>query len=310
MEAAPFLAELADGPDGGEAVWARTDDGIRIRLGYWPEGTRGTVLILNGRAEYIEKYGRTARDLTAAGYAVATLDWRGQGMADRLTPDPMLGHVGAFADYQRDLAALMAFLRDRDAPQPFYMIAHSMGGAIGLRALIEGQPIRAAAFSAPMWGIGMSAMLRPFTGAITWAARRFGRELDYAPGTSSVSYLSTNTFATNLLTTHRDTFAFLQHQVQAEPRFALGGPSIHWGQEALKEIGYLQTAPRPKTPAFAMVGTREMIVVPRDIARLMSTWPGGRCEKVDGAAHEILMEGPLCRARFLDASLELFRANP
>ena len=56
--AAPFFADLADGPPGGRAVWLRTEDGVRIRVGLWRGGEKGTVVLLPGRTEYIEKYGR------------------------------------------------------------------------------------------------------------------------------------------------------------------------------------------------------------------------------------------------------------
>ena len=82
---APFHADLAEGPAGARAHWVHTSDGLRIRLGHFPaEEPRGTVLLFPGRTEYIEKYGRTASDLAAGGYDTLCIDWRGQGLADRL----------------------------------------------------------------------------------------------------------------------------------------------------------------------------------------------------------------------------------
>ena len=120
---------------------------------FWTFGG-GTVLMLPGRTEHAEKYGTTAERLAAAGYASAALDWRGQGLADRLLPDRRKGHVGQFADYQRDLDAFAAAVRET-LPGPFYLLAHSMGGCIGLRGLMRGLDVAAAAFSAPMWGLDM-----------------------------------------------------------------------------------------------------------------------------------------------------------
>ena len=105
---APFHADLADGPPGGRAVWLRTADEVRIRAGLWRGGDKGTVFLLPGRTEYIEKYGRAAGDLVARGWSVLTVDWRGQGLADRALADPMAGHVHDFAQYQRDLDAVLA----------------------------------------------------------------------------------------------------------------------------------------------------------------------------------------------------------
>ena len=36
--------------------YIQTEDRKFIRYGYWEKGNRGTVIILTGRTEYIEKY--------------------------------------------------------------------------------------------------------------------------------------------------------------------------------------------------------------------------------------------------------------
>ena len=98
---APLYDEIADGPAGGVAAWVGTADGLTIRVAHWGAGApNGTVLLFPGRTEYVEKYGIIAHELGARGYAMATVDWRGQGLSGRLHPKPELGHVGAFRDYQ------------------------------------------------------------------------------------------------------------------------------------------------------------------------------------------------------------------
>ncbi|MEL7258902.1 MAG: alpha/beta hydrolase, partial [Pseudomonadota bacterium] len=87
---------MAEGPEGGVAYWITATDGVRLRLGVWPgnsEGISGTVFLFPGRTEYVEKYGKTSIDLSRAGLHVAVIDWRGQGLADRVASDPILGHV-------------------------------------------------------------------------------------------------------------------------------------------------------------------------------------------------------------------------
>ncbi|MDX5351429.1 MAG: alpha/beta hydrolase, partial [Paracoccaceae bacterium] len=160
MTPAPFHAQVADGPPGAVSVWVRAG-GTRLRLAWWQAGGQGTVLLLPGRTECVEKYGRAAGDLVARGFSVITIDWRGQGLADRALPDPLVGHVGDFAEYQQDLDAMIATARQAGLPEPFFLLAHSMGGCIGLRGLMRGLPVKAAVFSAPMWGISMAAWLRP-----------------------------------------------------------------------------------------------------------------------------------------------------
>jgi len=59
----------------------QTPDGVNLRFARWapPPGRKGTVCLFQGRAEFIEKYFETVRELRARGFAVATMDWRGQG---------------------------------------------------------------------------------------------------------------------------------------------------------------------------------------------------------------------------------------
>jgi lysophospholipase len=61
----------------------KTPDGVSLRFARWapPPGRKGTVCLFQGRAEFVEKYFETVRDLRARGFAVATLDWRGQGLS-------------------------------------------------------------------------------------------------------------------------------------------------------------------------------------------------------------------------------------
>ncbi|MDA8587187.1 alpha/beta hydrolase [Rhodobacteraceae bacterium] len=130
MESAPFHNDLAEGPDNVEAFWRRASDGVRLRVVHWPAGSsRGTILLFSGRTEYAEKYGQIASELTESGYSVVTIDWRGQGLSDRVAEDIRLGHVGSFDDYQLDVAEVVGAARDLGCPEPWFMIAHSMGGS-------------------------------------------------------------------------------------------------------------------------------------------------------------------------------------
>src|SRR3954469_5669588 len=128
-------------PDAVDTGTLRTSDGVSLRYARWapPAGRKGTVCLFQGRAEFIEKYYETAADLRARGFAVATLDWRGQGLSDRLLPDPLKGHVGNFAEYDLDLQTFMQEIVLPDCPPPFFALGHSMGGAILLRIAHAGK---------------------------------------------------------------------------------------------------------------------------------------------------------------------------
>lgn len=305
MEPAPYHRNVAEGP-AAEAFWGDASDGVRLRIGIWPGGGRGTVLLFPGRAEYLEKYGRAAAELSGMGFALIAVDWRGQGLADRLAGDPAVGHVERFADYQMDVAALIGAARDRGLPRPWHLLGHSMGGAIGLRALVEGLPVESAAFCGPMWRIAMPSFLRPVVLGLGWAARKFGQEFRYTPGTGR-NYLSGTSFAGNVLTRDPEMFAYMLRQAAVHAEFALGGPSLNWLREAVRETRRLSRIPSPEIPALAIVGTRERVVDTARIVGRMRKWPGGRLEWIEGGEHEVLMETPERRARAFELLDEHFR---
>ena len=294
--AAPLFDDVANGPSNGAAHWLTTSDKRRIRAGHWrPDGAKGTVLIFPGRTEYIEKYGITAKALTAAGYATLAVDWRGQGLADRLIADAALGHVGGFADYQHDVAALLAHAAAVDLPRPFYLIAHSMGGCIGLRALTQGLAVNAVMFSAPMWGIQMPRATRSFAWSLSTLSLPLKFDEKVVPGQSATSYLLQQPFAGNMLTNDPAIYAALGAQVKAHPALGLGGPTLRWLNKSLQEMRDLARLPAPAIPCITFLGSNESIVDPAAIRTRMARWPGGVLLEIKGGQHEMLMDAPEMR---------------
>lgn len=282
---------------------------MRLRVTWLARGAAGTVLLFPGRTEYAEKYGPVARWLGARGLSVLTIDWRGQGLSARLLPDAGIGHVVAFPDYQRDVAALLGAADALGLPEPRHLLAHSMGGAIGLRALTEGLPVASAAFSAPMWGIVLATGLRPVARALGWASRPLGLAERYAPGTGRSMYIDGAPFEGNLLTTDREAYRWLRAQTTAHPELALGGPSLGWLHEALVEEVALARLPSPGVPCLCGLGSEEGIVSAAVIRERMSRWPGGRLMILEGARHELLMERAALREAFLSAVAEHVAAH-
>ncbi len=306
---APFFAEVSDAPPPERVCWLTAQDGTRLRAAFWPAGPKGMVAIFPGRTEVIEKYGRVVQDLSAQGFGASVIDWRGQGLSDRLPDTPLRGHVENFALYQQDVAAYRTAL-DAVAPDiPRFLLAHSMGGCIGLRALIDGFPVQACAFSAPMWGLRLSPLMQRAVAAVTAALGVAGRDRREVPGAGVEFRLWENPFDRNEFTQDRDSYAYMQRQVQAHPELRLGAPSLRWLVAALAETRRLAALPAPTLPAYCGLGTRETLVTPDAIELRMSKWTAGRLEIFDGGLHELLMETPRIRSAFLNATVALFQAQ-
>ncbi len=286
----PLYQSVADGPPNGTASWVRTSDKIRIRVGHWAaQNPRGTVFLFPGRTEYIEKYGRTAKIFTVLGFDMLAIDWRGQGLSDRLINDPMVGHVSDFSKYQNDLDAVVAFAKGKNLPKPWCTMGHSMGGAIALRALHRDLDFQAAAFTGPMWGIWVPAFLAPFKDIIVKMGINFGFGERYPPTTSDQSYTFVTEFQDNTLTPDPDMWAYMKQQVIKHPDLQLAGPSFVWANAAFREIKALQRMPAPKTPALCFLGDEERIIDPNKVGNLMNRWTAARLINVPDAKHEILM---------------------
>jgi lysophospholipase len=308
MGAAPYFHDVADGPGAAEVRWLAAEDGVRLRAAAWAGDDAGTVLLFSGRTEYVEKYSRVAGYLVDRGFSVVTADWRGQGLSDRALPDALTGHIADFADYQLDVAALRAFALSLELPRPFHLIGHSMGGCIGLRALHRGLDVDSVVFSAPMWGIEMSPMTRPIAWSVSWIGRALGHGSRYTPGTSAAPYVAATAFDANQLTTDAGTFEWMQTQTREHPELSLGGPSLSWLFAALREMRGLRSLRPPPYPAKAFVGSEEAIVEPGAIRSVMRRWPGSGLEVMQGAKHELMMERPPTRERFLEAAVAHFTA--
>ncbi len=311
MNDAPIDNDLAEGPANGRAFWCLAEDGLRLRVAHWRPAVecRGTILLFSGRSECVEKYGRTATELVAHGYAVLVMDWRGQGLSDRLVSDRMRGHVDAFPDYQKDAAALIRAARELDLPDPWHLLGHSMGACIGLRALNDGLPVVSCAFTAPMWGITMSPLQRVLAWPVSWGARLSGKAGNYLPDKTRQnrkSYVLTVGFEDNRLTQDADMFAYLVRLAENLPDRLIGGATFGWLNAALRECRALRSKTSPDIPALVFSAGQDEIVDNRVTAERMKHWSHARYEVVSDAMHDILSERPEIRNRVISEICHFF----
>ena len=309
LSSAPLYKKMARGPKKGKAYWVHTQDNIRLRVASWKTGNKGTVLLFPGRTEYIEKYGLSAKEFGAMGYSTLCVDWRGQGLSDRLLPDRNVGHVYLFSDYQIDVAAVLEAAKTLSLPKPFFLVAHSMGGCIGLRAIMEGLPVKAASFSAPMWGIKFNPpIMRVFAWILSTLLHplKIGRAI--VPGADTVPYTIHEKFESNGLSRDAKEFAVMGQHLRVVPDLCLSGPSSRWLNEALREMLRLHKKPSPNLPSLCFMGTSETTVKQDRILNRMARWDNGNLTVCNGAKHEIMMELPHIREQFYTKTAQLFDA--
>ena len=280
-------------------------DGVALRAARWtPEGARGTVVVLGGRAEYIEKYFETVGDLLALGFAVATLDWRGQGGSERQLRDPMRAHIDDFSLFERDLRALVRDVLTPHCPRPWIGLCHSMGGAIVMDIARAGRcPFDRVVLSAPM----IALYGRPAPRSERWlveALDGLGLGGAYVPGAGGSKPYSFFPFEGNLLTSDVVRYARLQKTMAAHLELGLGGPTIGWLHAAFRLMRGLAEPDTPRaiaTPTLVIACGADRVVDTRSIERFASRLRAGDLIVIDGARHEIMIERDVYRDLFFKA---------
>jgi lysophospholipase len=291
-------------PENAEILWVESRGRKnRVFFAAEPKGgvkTRGTVFLCPGRTEFIEKYFEAARELQGRGFAVAIFDWPGQGLSPRMQKDPLKGHVRTYGVFVDAFRKGVEKLKPR-APKPHLILAHSMGSAIALEALRTRQvQVEAAAFSSPMWGVPIWFFQRWYARA----ARFFGFGGFYARPPGPVE-----TFENNQLTHDEKRWQVHRSLVEADPRLAVGEPTIGWVVATLNVLRELHAAAAldhlRKLPIVIAQATEDTVVRNAAQRRLHRRLKNSKLIPVDGAGHEILMETDPRREKFWKAFDEL-----
>lgn len=293
------LCEHPDNPTpaGAAAFWLDGTAGKRFRILLAPADgeARASVIISPGRIEGFEKYFETVRDLQRRGYATLSVDWRGQGLAERLGRAPERGHIDRVDYCVDDLERALQAVGPR-LPGPLLLLCHSMGGMIGLHVLLSGRiAIGGAAFSAPMWGF---KNLPPGAAALAAGVTALGLGQTLAPGQARL--WSPTPYEGNIFTTDPDRFARNEAILTAFPQLRLGGPSFAWvhhfmrAQRAAHRPGAIEAL---DLPAFIAIAGQDALIDNRAIAAIAARWRGAETVTFPEARHEILQE----RAQWRDA---------
>ncbi len=279
-----------------EIGYLALSDGIelRYRIASPAEGAiRGSVLLLQGRAENIEKYAEQIDRLTQAGFSVFTFDWRGQGLSSRLLDDSHKGYINSFSEYIEDLGEFDRKIWHKMAGDgKRYLIAHSLGGHVALRYMVEEKvTLDAALLVSPMFEINTAPWPRQVAELFASTAVSVGFEESYLPG--SGPYAGRVYSKNNVLTSDAKRFAVLPKTVTANPDLALGGPTFGWLNAAFTSMrqihlkGYVR---RLEMPITVLLGEDDSVINPPLVRQLCEKIVS--CKQVDikGAKHEIMME--------------------
>ena len=294
-------------PEGARVGFVTTPDKVKLRYAIWPKSAgphRGTVCLVQGRTEYIEKYFETIADFQARGFAVATFDWRGQGGSDRLIGNPTTGHVDRFDDYWTDLKTFHGEILLPDCPPPFYLVGHSMGGLAALFAATRDRMMFDRLFlSAPMVSLyGMEHSLGGYRalaetlGFLGLGGVPLQRKGDKRPTEAG--------FLNNPITSDMLRYTRMVQTIRAEDGLYIGSPSFRWLASAMGAMiaaNREDFAPKLQIPLLVLSAARDTVVSTSALEQLGLRLRNGRNMVIAGAKHELFMETDPIRGQVLAA---------
>ena len=259
------------------------------------------ILISTGRTEAAIKYKEVIFDLFNRGYAIYIHDHRGQGLSGRMTRDPEMGYIDNFQNYIDDMKHFYDQFIEPGDHKKIYLLAHSMGGAIGMTYL-EQFPgdFKAAAFSSPM--LGLSSFQCAFVGLFT------GKKPRYAPTQGKYKKVA---FKKNQLTGSEIRYNRIQDAFSEEPKARLGGATYQWAKSSCKQFKYMNSRiANIETPFILFSADHEQIVNTgaheKFVKRVKKL--GNNCSAflVENAQHELLVEKDPQRIGTMNQILKYF----
>ena len=288
-----------------ESTW-HTADGHAVRRIDWPGASapRGSILFLPGRADFYEKYLETLDQWHRAGWRVTASDWRGQAGSGRLGKDAVTGHVADFGIWVDDLASLWERWVT-ETPGPHVLAAHSMGGHLVLRALVDGR-VRpdAVVLSAPMTGVASPPLPLAMLHRVAQAMCRIGDPTRQAwkwsekPGELPAA-------RAHLLTHDPVRYADEQWWRDHRPQLVMGPASWRWVERAyaswrmLEAPGALEAVDVPVL--FLSTSADKLVSHPANL-RAAARLPKGEMVAFGPEAHhEVLREEDAVRDRVMAA---------
>jgi lysophospholipase len=298
-------------PPQAELVALQTRDGFALRgmkCGSGANG-KGTILILGGRSEYLERYFETMSDLAARGFCIASFDWRGQGGSQRLIEDRGKGHIISFKSFDEDLRCAVEDLLRAKCPGPYYALAHSTGGNVILRNLISETWFSRAIISAPLLEFRYGHWPKWVARLMSYVAAQAGLSYLHVPGYRR-GHLNKQDFERVPLTSDRGRYDRDIETVEQFPELATGGPTLGWLNAAMESNRILKSSRLPKglrCPTMIITAGREAIVDNRGVADFCAGVPGIVQVTIRDSLHEMMMERDAVRAQFFAAVDQFLR---
>ena len=288
-------------PAGLAPLLVRTPDGFELRCATArpAAGARGTVTILTGRGDYIERHYELIGELLERRYAVAIFDWRGQGLSQRLLRNRLKGHVRSFDEYGTDLETVMRQVVLPDLPPPHVAFAVSMGGHILLKASWKHVWFERGMLISPMIAFPPHPRER-WLRLLVHAAPYLGLSRAFFPGLPR-RLMRPEDAERNALTTDLERYRREARFLREHPEVGLAAaPTLGWMNAALKSMRDFErtvaAGGEPRWPMLALAAARDALVNPEALRKLAREVGNVKATFLHKARHDITIENDENRA--------------
>lgn len=298
-------------PDGAVFSEWLAPDGMVLRRMDWAPGGRGkragSLLFVNGRGDFIEKYLETYARFQALGWQVTTFDWRGQG-ASRGPGEAKA--LGGFEILVEDLDALILDWLAA-SPGPHVAIGHSMGAHLLLRTVVDRRPaVDAAVLTAPMLEVNSAPI--PIRIAPDIADTAYWLGLGNVPmWKTPAAMLVPGGRRNRNLTGSRERYEDELYWWGVDPTFNIGPPTFGWMRAAFRSRAATFTPEKLRAvqlPVLIIGAEKDRLVSAAAIREAAALLPNVELRMMPDAAHEILRDSDEVRDRAL-AWIDAFLAR-
>lgn len=267
---------------------------------YLAEKAVGTVIVAHGFTESVEKYREAVYYFLKEHYNVFLLSHRGHGKSVReiKSSDFSLTHVKNFGDYVEDFRGFIeeVVVKEAGTEIPFYIYAHSMGGAIAVRYLqIYPGRISKAILSSPMLDIKLE-IPRIEAEAISYYMVKTGREERYITGQKPFS--KEEDFE-GCSCSSKERYEYYFNKKLANPELQNSAGSYSWLFESLKAVKQIEMEKRKiQIPVCIFTAEFDDLVSRRGQIDFARKTPDSRLVLVPGTKHEIYMAPEIIQRQY------------
>jgi lysophospholipase len=291
-------------PLGGEEITFLGKDGWPLRSIVWrPNLAMRTIVLLNGRGDFIEKYAELIGDMLSRGYAVASMDWRGQGLSGEVTPPPRRTHIENFNLWLEDAQRWLGTVVQAKCPGPYHLLAHSMGGHLGLRLMHDVPTMfERAVLLVPMLSLQTHPFSVKFARRVAALAVRMGQGERLGFGQLPYNPLFQTAIRMNRLTSDKPRFDQEAAAIAANPALAIGGVSYAWVNAAFASCELLASpgfAEAIAIPTLILAAEREVLIDNAATKVFAARMPAAKFEIIADGRHELFRERDAIRAPVL-----------